>query len=416
MMTSSQLMERESQLLCPTYARYPLAVSRGEGMNLYTPEGERYTDLLSGIAVCALGHCHPEVTAAICAQAGTLVHVSNLLYQEEQLILAEKLLATAPGMERAFFCNSGAEANEGAIKLARRFMREVRKQDRFRIITLSGSFHGRTLATLTATGQDKVKIGFGPLPEGFTTVPFGDAAALKSAMDEHTAAVLVEPIQGEGGVRPLPADYAATIQRLCREQGVLLICDEIQTGVGRTGHFWAYQGLGLTPDIMTIAKGIAGGLPMGAVLTTAHVAQGFPAGSHGTTFGGNALVSRVAATVLDIIERDGLVARAAQLGTWLKERLQVVAQKHPGRIQEVRGAGLMVGIELTAPGKAVWQELLARRYLVNLTQDTVLRLLPPLIVDESHLEGFCIALEEALAATAPTGAAPTSFDNPRNSL
>ncbi|MBC7354578.1 MAG: aspartate aminotransferase family protein [Desulfomicrobiaceae bacterium] len=415
-MTSSQLMERESQLLCPTYARYPLAVSRGEGMNLYTPEGERYTDLLSGIAVCALGHCHPEVTAAICAQAGTLVHVSNLLYQEEQLILAEKLLATAPGMERAFFCNSGAEANEGAIKLARRFMREVRGQDRFRIITLSGSFHGRTLATLTATGQDKVKIGFGPLPEGFTTVPFGDAAALKSAMDEHTAAVLVEPIQGEGGVRPLPADYAATIQRLCREQGVLLICDEIQTGVGRTGHFWAYQGLGLTPDIMTIAKGIAGGLPMGAVLTTAHVAQGFPAGSHGTTFGGNALVSRVAATVLDIIERDGLVARAAQLGTWLKERLQVVAQKHPGRIQEVRGAGLMVGIELTTPGKAVWQELLARRYLVNLTQDTVLRLLPPLIVDESHLEGFCIALEEALAATAPTGAAPTSFDNPRNSL
>jgi acetylornithine aminotransferase len=339
------------------------------------------------------------VTAAICAQAGTLVHVSNLLYQEEQLILAEKLLATAPGMERAFFCNSGAEANEGAIKLARRFMREVRGQDRFRIITLSGSFHGRTLATLTATGQDKVKIGFGPLPEGFATVPFGDAAALKSAMDEHTAAVLVEPIQGEGGVRPLPADYAATIQRLCRERGVLLICDEIQTGMGRTGHFWAYQGVGLTPDIITIAKGIAGGLPMGAVLTTAQIAQGFPAGSHGTTFGGNALVSRVAATVLDIIERDGLVARAAQLGTWLKERLQVVAQKHPGRIQEVRGAGLMVGIELTAPGKAVWQELLARRYLVNLTQDTVLRLLPPLIVDESHLEGFCTALEEALAAT-----------------
>lgn len=416
MMTSSQLMERESQLLCSTYARYPLAVSRGEGMNLYTPEGERYTDLLSGIAVCALGHCHPEVTAAICAQAGTLVHVSNLLYHEAQLVLAEKLLATAPGMERAFFCNSGAEANEGAIKLARRFMREVRGQDRFRIITLSGSFHGRTLATLTATGQDKVKIGFGPLPEGFTTVPFGDTDALAAAMDEHTAAVLVEPIQGEGGVRPLPADYAAAMQRLCREQGVLLVCDEIQTGMGRTGHFWAYQGLGLTPDIITIAKGIAGGLPMGAVLTTAQIAQGFPAGSHGTTFGGNALVSRVAATVLDIIERDGLVARAAQLGTWLKERLQVVAQKHPGRIQEVRGAGLMVGIELTTPGKAVWQELLARRYLVNLTQDTVLRLLPPLIVDESHLEGFCIALEEALAATAPTGAAPTSFDNPRNSL
>lgn len=401
MMTSSQLMERERDLLCPTYARYPLAAARGDGMYLYTPEGERYTDLLSGIAVCALGHCHPEVTAAICAQAATLVHVSNLLYQEEQLVLAEKLLATASGMERVFFCNSGAEANEGAIKLARRFMREVRGEERFRIITLSGSFHGRTLATLTATGQDKVKIGFGPLPEGFVTVPFGDIDALAAAMDEHTAAVLVEPIQGEGGVRPLPADYAAAIQGLCHKQGVLLVCDEIQTGMGRTGHFWAFQGLGLTPDIVTVAKGIAGGLPMGAILTTAQVAQGFPAGSHGTTFGGNVLVCRAAATVLDIIERDGLVTHAAQMGQWLRERIAAVAQKHPDRIREVRGAGLMMGIELTAPGKAVWQELLARRYLVNLTQDTVLRLLPPLIVDQSHLEGFCTALEGALDVTMP---------------
>lgn len=401
MMTSSQLMERERDLLCPTYARYPLAAARGDGMYLYTPEGERYTDLLSGIAVCALGHCHPEVTAAICAQAATLVHVSNLLYQEEQLVLAEKLLATASGMERVFFCNSGAEANEGAIKLARRFMREVRGKERFRIITLSGSFHGRTLATLTATGQDKVKIGFGPLPEGFVTVPFGDIDALAAAMDEHTAAVLVEPIQGEGGVRPLPADYAAAIQGLCHKQGVLLVCDEIQTGMGRTGHFWAFQGLGLTPDIVTVAKGIAGGLPMGAILTTAQVAQGFPAGSHGTTFGGNVLVCRAAATVLDIIERDGLVTHAAQMGQWLRERIAAVAQKHPDRIREVRGAGLMMGIELTAPGKAVWQELLARRYLVNLTQDTVLRLLPPLIVDQSHLEGFCTALEGALDVTMP---------------
>lgn len=401
MMTSSQVMEREQNLLCPTYARYPLAAARGEGMYLYTPEEERYTDLLSGIAVCVLGHCHPEVTAAICAQAATLVHVSNLLYQEEQLILAEKLLATASGMDRVFFCNSGAEANEGAIKLARRFMREVRGEERFRIITLSGSFHGRTLATLTATGQDKVKIGFGPLPEGFVTVPFGDIDALAAAMDEHTAAVLVEPIQGEGGVRPLPAAYAAAIQGLCHKQGVLLICDEIQTGMGRTGHFWAFQGLELTPDIVTVAKGIAGGLPMGAILTTAQVAQGFPAGSHGTTFGGNVLVCRVATTVLDVIERDGLVAHAAQMGHWLRERIAAVMQKHPGRIREVRGAGLMMGIELTAPGKAVWQELLARHYLVNLTQDTVLRLLPPLIVDQSHLEGFCTALEEALDVAMP---------------
>ncbi len=400
MMTTAELRARERILLCPTYARYPLAAVRGEGMYIETPEGERYTDLLSGIAVCVLGHCHPELTAAICAQAGTLVHVSNLLYHEAQLELAEKLLATAPDMERVFFCNSGAEANEAAIKLARRYMREVRGEERFRIITLAGSFHGRTLATLTATGQDKVKTGFGPLPEGFSVVPFADLTALEAALDTHTAAVLVEPIQGEGGVRPLPADYAQALAALCHRHGVLLICDEIQTGMGRTGHFWASHGLGLQPDIITTAKGLAGGLPIGAILTTAEVAQGFPPGSHGTTFGGGALVSRVATTVLDIIERDGLVERAAQLGAWLRTRLEAVAARHPGHIREIRSAGLMVGIELARPGQPVWEALLQQRYLVNLTQDTVLRLLPPLIVEKIHLEGFCTALEAALASFA----------------
>jgi acetylornithine/N-succinyldiaminopimelate aminotransferase len=396
MMTSPELMERERQLLCPTYARYPLAVARGEGMYLYTPEGERYTDLLSGIAVCVLGHCHPEVTAAICHQASTLIHVSNLLYCQEQLEFARRLLELSPGMERVFFCNSGAEANEGAIKLARRYMRQVRGEERFRIVTLSGSFHGRTLATLTATGQDKVKTGFGPLPEGFTSVPFGDLEAMEAVIDKETAAVLLEPIQGEGGVRPLPSHYAQQVEALCRQRGVLLIADEIQTGIGRTGSFWASQGMGLTPHIITTAKALAGGLPMGALLTTHEIAQGFPPGSHGTTFGGNPLACRAGMTVLDVLTRDNLMARARDLGLWLQRRLEEVSLRHPGRIREVRGTGLMVGIELTQPGKDVWEGLLKRRYLVNLTQETVLRLLPPLIVEKGHLEGFCCALEEVL--------------------
>lgn len=395
-MNSEEIQKCDAAALCRTYARYPLAVNRGQGTRLFSPEGKVYTDLLAGIAVCNLGHSHPELVDVICAQAKKLIHVSNLFYQEEQVELAKKLLGTCH-LERVFFCNSGAEANEGAIKLARRYMREGRGQERYEIITVTGSFHGRTLATLTATGQDKIKTGFGPLPEGFVTVPFGDLDAMKAAMNERTAAVLIEMIQGEGGVKPLPEDYARGLAALCAERGVLLMIDEIQTGVGRTGKFWAHQHLGLRPDVVTVAKGLAGGLPMGAVMCTEEVSKGFPPGSHGTTFGGNALISAVAKKVIEIIERDDLCGRAAQLGEHLRGRLAAVRERFPERIADVRVHGMMVGIELTAPGADVWKALLEKGFVLNLTQDTVLRLLPPLVITEEELDAFAAALESVLA-------------------
>ena len=276
-------------------------------------------------------------------------------------------------------------------------MREGRGQERYEIITVTGSFHGRTLATLTATGQDKIKTGFGPLPEGFVTVPFGDLDAMKAAMNDRTAAVLIEMIQGEGGVKPLPEDYARGLAALCSERGVLLMIDEIQTGVGRTGKFWAHQHLGLRPDVVTVAKGLAGGLPMGAVMCTEEVSKGFPPGSHGTTFGGNALISAVAKKVIEIIERDDLCGRAAHLGEHLRGRLAAVRERFPERIADVRVHGMMVGIELTAPGADVWRALLDKGFVLNLTQDTVLRLLPPLVITEEELDAFADALESVLA-------------------
>jgi acetylornithine aminotransferase len=396
-MNSDEIKEGETATLCRTYARYPLAIDRAAGTKLVTPEGRVYTDLLSGIAVCNLGHSHPELVATITAQAGKLIHVSNLFYQEEQVALARKLLATCH-LDRVFFCNSGAEANEGAIKLARRYMREGRGEERPEIVTLSGSFHGRTLATLTATGQDKIKTNFGPLPEGFITVPFGDLQAMDKAVGSRTALVLVEMIQGEGGVIPLPDDYVRSLAELCRARGALLAVDEIQTGVGRTGRFWAHQHLGLTPDIVTVAKGLAGGLPMGAVMCTEEVSKGFPPGSHGTTFGGNALISAVAAKVIDIIERDDLCRQAAETGDWLRGRLETVRANHPGRIAAIRVHGLMVGIELTTPGGDIWRRLLDQGFVLNLTQDKVLRLLPPLVITRDELEAFVQALDAILAS------------------
>lgn len=399
-MNTEEIQKGEAAALCRTYARYPLAVTRGQGTKLFSPEGKVYTDLLAGIAVCNLGHSHPELVDVICTQAKKLIHVSNLFYQEEQVDLARRLLGTSH-LDRVFFCNSGAEANEGAIKLARRYMREGRGEERFEIITVTGSFHGRTLATLTATGQDKIKTGFGPLPEGFVTVPFGDLAAMEAAMNDRTAAVLIEMIQGEGGVKPLPVEYARGLAALCAERGILLMIDEIQTGVARTGKFWAHQHLGLKPDVVTVAKGLAGGLPMGAVMCTEEVSKGFPPGSHGTTFGGNALISAVASKVIDIIERDDLCGRAAALGEHLRGRLEALKAEFPEHIAEARVHGLMVGIELTHPGAEVWKALLEQGFVLNLTQDTVLRLLPPLVITEEELDAFTGALKSVLARTKP---------------
>lgn len=395
MTTLKQLQEREARVLCHTYGRYPISVAQARGCRLVDHQGREFVDLLSGIAVCNLGHSHPDLLETIQEQAGKLIHVSNLFYQEEQILLAEKLAATC-SCDRVFFCNSGAEANEAAIKLARRYMQTVQGRNAHEVITLSGSFHGRTLATLTATGQDKVKDGFAPLPDGFATVPFGDFAAMEQAISEKTAAVLVEIIQGEGGVRPLGNEYLHSVQELCRNKKILLMVDEVQTGMGRSGKFWAHQHHDLRPDVITTSKALANGLPMGAMLCTEDAAQGFTPGSHATTFGGGALISAVAAKVVDIIQGDELVQRAVRVGALARDLFAGVQAACPGKITAIRGRGLMLGIELAFPGQKVWKSLLDAGFILNLTQDRVLRLLPPLIIAEDDLRLFAQALEEVL--------------------
>jgi len=391
------IKERESALLCNTYGRYPLAVSRAKGCRLYDLDDNEYLDFLSGIAVCSLGHSRDDLADVMAEQARKLVHVSNLFYQEPQLDLAEKLLSTCAA-NKVFFCNSGAEANEGAIKLARRYMHRVRNEDRHEIITLEKSFHGRTLSTLTATGQQgPIKDGFTPLPEGFATVPFGNVNALRGAINVHTAAIMIEMVQGEGGVRPLPTEYVNDIVALCRENNILLIVDEVQTGLCRTGRFWAHQHYGVTPDIFTSAKALANGLPMGAVLCTDEAAKGFGPGSHATTFGGGGVLSAVAAKVVDIMLEEDMAGRALELGAFAKEEAQKLMAKHPGKIAGTRGLGLLFGIELTCDGPAVWKGLLEKRIVCNLTQGKILRLVPPLTVEKKDIAIFMETLDTVLA-------------------
>jgi acetylornithine aminotransferase len=396
-MDYEELKAREARVMCQTYGRYPLAIASAKKTTLIDSTGKAYVDLLAGISVCNLGHSHPEIVDVMRTQAEKLVHVSNLFYQEEQVILAEKLLPLT-GMDRVFFCNSGAEANEGAIKLVRRYMQEIRGREAYEIISLERSFHGRTLATLTATGQDKIKQGFGPFPPGFVTVPFDDLAALKKTITSRTAAVIVEVIQGEGGIRPLSDDYLRQVRALCDENDILLVVDEIQSGMGRTGRFWAHEQSGIRPDIFTAAKALANGLPMGAVFCTNEVAKAFGPGSHGTTFGGGAFVAAVATRVLEVMERENLVERSRELGAWMLKACRELKTAMPDKIVEVRGRGLMIGIELAFPGRSVWQELLEAGFVLNLTQERVLRLLPPLVITREELQGFLDQLQAILAS------------------
>ncbi|UJX42487.1 aspartate aminotransferase family protein [Desulfovibrio sp. JY] len=389
------LQAREQAAVMSTYGRYPLAVSSAKGCRLYDLDGREYIDLLGGIAVCNLGHCREEIAEVIAAKARELVHVSNLFYQREQVELAEALKATCHA-GKVFFCNSGAEANEGAIKLARRYMRTVKERDAYEIVTLTHSFHGRTLATLTATGQDKIKFGFDPLPEGFVTVPSGDIEAMRAAIGPHTAAVLVECIQGEGGVNPLSKEYVTALAALCKEKDILFMCDEVQCGMCRSGRFWAFQNYGVEPDVFTCSKALANGLPMGAVLATDAVAAGFVPGAHATTFGGGALVSAAATKTLAIMRDDHLAERAARMGDFAKALFEDVKAQCPGKIETIRGMGLMLGIVLTFPGADVWKKLLDRGFVLNLTQGNVLRLLPPLVIEQEDLKLFASALADVL--------------------
>lgn len=389
------LKAREEKLLCRTYGRYPVSVSRAKGSKLWDIDGKEYLDLLAGIAVTSVGHCNDEIAEVIAEQAKKLIHVSNLFYQEEQLDLAEQLLETCH-MDKVFFCNSGAEANEAAIKIARRYQQRIKNTERCEIITFSHAFHGRTLATLAATGQEKYLDGFAPKTNGFVQVAWHDIKALEQAITDKTAAVLLEIVQGEGGVNCLTPEYVEQVQELCRKNGVLFMVDEVQAGLCRTGKWWAFQHYNVKPDVISNAKALANGLPLGCMMTTDEIAQAFVPGSHATTFGGGALVTKVGSKVLEIMKRDNLAGRAEKLGKYLKEK--VMALKSPW-VKEVRGFGLLRGIQLTCSdesAKAVWNKFLEEGIVLNLTQGTVLRLIPALTITEQELDRFVTVLDKLL--------------------
>jgi acetylornithine/N-succinyldiaminopimelate aminotransferase len=376
-----------------TYGRLPVAFVRGEGTRLWDSEGKEYLDFLTGLAVTSLGHAHPEVAAAIAEQARTLLHVSNLYYNDVQPKVAARLNALLGGGGRVFFCNSGAEANECAIKLARRHGQRNGGPDRFHVISAYGSFHGRTLTTLAATGQPQKQETFQPLPEGFRQVAFDDLDALAAAMDERVAAVLLEPVQGEGGVNPASTEYLHGVRELCNEREALLIIDEVQTGLGRTGRWFGFEHSGVKPDVVTMAKALGNGVPIGACWARADVAAAFAPGDHATTFGGQPLAARAALAVLDVMERERVPERAARAGTRLVESLA----KLDG-VAEVRGAGLLVAAELTPPldAKDVAQKCLDRGLVVNAVTPTALRFAPPLLVSDTEIDDAVARIADAL--------------------
>lgn len=368
-----------------TYARQPVAFERGAGVWLWDTRGERYLDALSGIAVCGLGHAHPELAQAIADQAATLVHTSNLYQVPLQARLAERLAALS-GLQQVFFCNSGAEANEAAIKIARKYG-HARGIAVPTVVVADGSFHGRTLATLSATGNRKVQAGFEPLVQGFTRVPYDDLEALRRVAEHQrdVVAVLLEPVQGEGGIRLPSADYLAGVRALCDQHGWLLMLDEIQTGMARSGRWFAFQHAGITPDVMTLAKGLGNGVPIGACLAGGKAANVLQAGHHGSTFGGNPLACRAALVTLDIIERQALEQRAAQLGSALLGALRERLADCVG-VVDVRGLGLLIGIELDRPCADLVRIALEKNLLINVTAERVVRLLPPLVMSDDEAQ------------------------------
>ena len=396
-MLTEELMQGARQYLMDTYARYPLALARGQGTKVYDVEGREYLDFLAGIAVNVLGHCHPKVTLALQQQAQRLLHVSNLFYTEPQVKLAQVLVEHSFA-DKVFFCNSGAEANEAAIKLARRRAHAKDGADRYEIVSMLNSFHGRTLATLTATGQEKVRQGFEPLPEGFRYVPFNDVEALSKAVTPRTAGVLVEVVQGEGGVRVATPAFLRACRDISRERGALLILDEVQTGIGRTGRLFAHEHFGITPDVMTLAKGLGGGVPIGACLATDEAARAFTPGSHASTFGGNPLVCAAALAVLDVILEDrDILGQCARSGEYFLKGLQDLKGRCPA-VTDVRGLGLLIGVEVTLDARELVHDLRKRGVLANATNEHVLRFAPPLIVTVAEIDRVVATLGDVIEA------------------
>ncbi len=386
-----------SEHLMQTYARQPVAFVRGEGVWLYDEAGDKYLDAVAGVAVCGLGHAHPRLARALCEQAATLIHTSNLYRIPLQETLADKLCALS-GMDRAFFCNSGAEANEAAIKLAR-LHGHNRGIDNPAIVVMEKSFHGRTMATLSATGNRKVQAGFEPLVGGFVRVPFGDADAVAKLAEYHNniVAVLVEPYQGEGGVQIPDADYLVKLRQICDGNGWWLMLDEVQTGIGRTGRWFAFQHSGIRPDVMSLAKGLGSGVPVGACLASGVAADTFVPGKHGSTFGGGPLACRAALTTLEVMAEDGLLDHAQAMGELIKSNLATALEGVPG-VREIRGQGLLIGIELDRPCGDLVKQALARKCLINVTSDNVVRLVPPLVIDRDEVNHLTAVLADLIRA------------------
>jgi acetylornithine aminotransferase/acetylornithine/N-succinyldiaminopimelate aminotransferase len=396
MTSNKEVIAKSESAFIGTYARFAAAMVKGAGCRLQDADGKDYLDFLSGIAVCSLGHCHPEVTKAICEQAGTLVHVSNLFHTVPQTELAACLVEHSFA-DRVFFANSGAEANEAAIKLARKHS----SPGRYEVLSLEGSFHGRTLATIAATGQAKFQHGFEPMPAGFKSAPFGDINTLAAMINDTTCAIMVEPLQGESGVRPLGRGYLEAIRNLCDRHDLLLIFDEVQVGMGRTGSLFAYQQLGVTPDIMTLAKALGNGLPLGAMLTTQDIAASFTPGTHASTFGGNPVSCAAGLAVMKVMLSHGFMDTVLSRGRYLSSTLQAVANDYPALATGARGAGLIQGLVLTEKGiqqgAAIINALFQRGLLANFAGNSVLRFIPPLIVTEDEIDEMHTLLNGVLS-------------------
>ena len=395
MSTYQEIVEREQKYLLNTYARYPLAIARGKGVYVYDVEGKRYLDFLTGLGVNALGHAHPRIVKVIRDQAAKIIHVSNLYYNEYQGLLAEKL-CNASGMDRAFFSNSGTEAIEGALKLVRAAGHAVGSPEKSIVIALDNSFHGRTMGALALTGQAKYRQDFDPMLEGVRFVPRNDVEALRAAMDEKVCGIVLEPIQGEGGIQETTPEFLLACRELADQHQAALIFDEIQCGLGRTGHLFAFHHFGVVPDVVCIAKPLAAGLPLGAFLAKEHFAQHITPGKHGTTFGGGPLTCRVALEYLAILEDDNLLARVRRVGEYLSLKLRELVDKFE-IATEVRGVGAIQALQLNIPGKPVMDGALANGLLINVTQDTVLRFLTPFLLEEKHVDAGIRILRKQLA-------------------
>ena len=392
-----QIFEKDARDYLPVFNRYKIVLDHGEGAYVWDITGKKYLDFLGGIAVNVLGHGYKPLTEAIAKQAEKLIHVSNLYYTEPQADAATKLVALS-GLGKAFFANSGAEANEGAIKIARKYAHQI-DPEKSQILTAWDSFHGRTIATLTATGQPKYQEGFGPLPAGFDYIHYNDIAELEAQISDKTAAVMLETIQGEGGVHTPEDDYLRKVRALCDKYGALLIFDEIQSGIGRAGTFFAYEKYGVRPDIVTLAKGLAGGVPIGAFIVTDEVAKAFHAGDHGTTFGGNPLACAAANVVLDTIPKAEFLARVEVLGAYFKQKLKGLQKKYPASIVDVRGTGLILGAELASGehGRDIVNACLEAGAIINCTAGKVLRFIPPLIITEAQIDEVVAILDEGIS-------------------